>query len=230
MVKSGSWEGFERFSKAASKLETVSLSYRYDLIDSDFPNDLKAFLLALEGKFGGTRYPKGPSGRGDNYLSAVAPAVGIVVSFIVVPLIRKYLDGIFNVDALKELGESHRDAINSWFSELEKELDMIVAITNNLLKEHPEALICRRQRTDLVLRTDLGDIKLSVALTRHHSEEIRAMIPHSIVRALRYLAENHAKGNNLGDFTLRYDHNEKKWFMHVTNVIDFLMQIESQTF
>jgi len=48
MVKSGSWEGFERDSKVASKLETVSLGYRYDLIDPDSPNDLKVFLLALE--------------------------------------------------------------------------------------------------------------------------------------------------------------------------------------
>lgn len=221
MVKSGSWEGFERDSKVASKLETVSLGYRYDLIDPDSPNDLKVFLLALEEKFGGTRSPNGPSGRGDNYLSEVVPAVGIVVSFIVVPLIRKYLDGLFSGDALKELGERQHDAINLWFSKLEKELDMIVAITNDLLKEYPEALICRRQKTDLILKTDLGDIKLIVPLTRYHSKEIRAMVPGSIVRAIRYLAKNHAKDDNLGEFTLRYDHKEEKWFMHVTNVIDF---------
>jgi hypothetical protein len=221
MAKLGSWEGFERYSKVASKLEAVSLGYRYDLIDPDSPNDLKAFLLAIEEKLGGSRYPNGPRGRGDNYLSAVAPAVEIGASFIVVPLIRKYLDGFFNGDVLKELGESHRNAINSWFSKLEKELDIVVATTNNLLKEYPEALICRRQRTDLILKTDLGDIKLSVALTRYHSEEIRAMIPSSIVRAVRYLAENYAKGNNFGDFTLYYDHDEKKWFMRATNVIDF---------
>ncbi|MBD2328963.1 hypothetical protein [Alkalinema sp. FACHB-956] len=219
MKKSYSWEGFESWKKGESKLETISLLYSYDLGDADAPSDVRDFLIALEERFGGSTYPVIRL-SGDNYLSVVTPSVGILVSFIVAPLVRKYLDGFFNGDGLKELGETHREEITLWFSKLEQELDVVVAATNDLLQEYPETLICRRQRTDLILETNLGESKLSIALNRHHSQEIRAAIPSSIVNAIKYLIENPPEGH-LGNFTLHYDSSKKKWLIHVTNVIDF---------
>ncbi len=173
MRSSSSWEGFNRPSKAESKLETVSLFYGYDLLDPDFPDDVKHFLLSLEDKLGGTRAPI-IRGSGSNFLSPVTPAIGLAVSFVVAPFVRKYLDGLLKGDALKELGESHREEVASWFFKLEKELATIVAVTNDLLKDYPNAVVCRHQRTDLILEVDLDSSKLSIPLNKYDSDEARA--------------------------------------------------------
>ncbi|MBW4439642.1 MAG: hypothetical protein KME10_00125 [Plectolyngbya sp. WJT66-NPBG17] len=117
MTSSNSWKGFNRWSKAESKLETISLRYSYDLLDPDYPSDVKHFLLSLEDKLGGNRYPI-IRGSSSNFLSPVTPAIGLAISFVVAPFIRKYLDGLLKGDALKELGESHREEVASWFSKL----------------------------------------------------------------------------------------------------------------
>jgi hypothetical protein len=96
---------------------------------------------------------------------------------------------------------------------------MVVAVTNDLLKEYPETLTCRRQRTGLILETNLGESRLSIVLDRHHSQEVRAAIPVSIVNAIKYLIKNPTE-EHLGNFTLHYDSGKKKWLIHVTNVID----------
>ena len=217
MRSSSSWEEFNRPSKAESKLETISLFYSYDLLDPDFPDDVKHFLLSLEDRLGGTRCPI-IRGSGSNFLSQVTPAIGLAVSFVVAPFIRKYLDGLLKGDALKELGESHREEVASWFFKLEKELAIIVAVTNDLLKDYPNAVVCRHQKTDLILKVDLGSNQLSVALSRYHSDEVRAMIPASIVKAVKYIIENSVE-KNLGDFSLQYDSQSKEWCMHVTTLI-----------
>lgn len=217
MKNSGSWEEFDLSSRVDSKLETISLSYIYDLLVPDFPDDVKHFLLSLEDKLGGARYSV-IRGSGSDFLSPVTPAIGLVVSLVAAPFIRKYLDGLLNGDALKNLGETHHEGIALWFSKLEKEFATIVEVTNDLLKDYPDAVVCRRQKTDLVLRVDLGSNKLSVALNRGHSNEARAKIPSSIVRAVKYIVENPV-GENLGDFTLRYDSLAQEWRMHVTTLI-----------
>ncbi|MBD2081394.1 hypothetical protein [Leptolyngbya sp. FACHB-17] len=217
MKSSSSWEGFNRPSRAESKLETISLLYSYDLLDPDFPDEVKHFLLSLEEKLGGTRCPI-VRGSGSNFLSPVTPAIGLVVSFVIAPFIRKYLDGLLNGDALKEIGESHREEIASWFFKLEKELTTIVAVTNGLLKDYPHAVVCRHQKTDLILKVDLGNNQLSIALNKYHSDEARAMIPSSIVKAVKYIVENQLKGS-LGDFSLQYNFQSKEWCMHVTTLI-----------
>ncbi|MBO1059101.1 MAG: hypothetical protein HEQ27_22380 [Dolichospermum sp. JUN01] len=79
MKSSGSWEGFNRPNKVESKLQTISLLYSYDLLDPDSPDEVKYFLLSLEEKFGGTRYPI-IRGSGSNFLSPVTPAIGLVRS------------------------------------------------------------------------------------------------------------------------------------------------------
>jgi hypothetical protein len=219
MKKSYSSEDFESWKKGESKLETISLLYSHHLGNADAPGDVRDFLIALDKRFGGSTFPV-LQGSGSSYLaSVVTPNVGILVSFIVAPLVRKYLDGLFNGDALKELGEDHRKEIKLWFSKLEQELDMVVAVTNDLLKEYPETLTCRRQRTDLILETNLGKSRLSIILNKHHSQEIRAAIPGSIVNAIKYLIENPAE-EHVANFTLRYDSDEKKWLIHATNVIN----------
>lgn len=218
MRSSSFWEEFNRPSKAESKLETVSLFYGHDLLNPDFPDDVKHFLLSLEDKLGGTRCITIGS-SGSNFLSPVTPAIWLAVSFVVAPLIRKYLDGLLKGDALKELGESHREEVASWFFKLEKELGTIVAVTNDLLKDYPNAVMCRHQKTDLILKVDLGNNKLSVALNRHHSDEARAMIPSSIIKAVKYIVENEVEGS-LGDFSLQYDSQSKGWCMHVTTSIE----------
>jgi hypothetical protein len=217
MKSSGSWEGFNRPNKVESKLQTISLLYSYDLLDPDSPDEVKYFLLSLEEKFGGTRYPI-IRGSGSNFLSPVTPAIGLVISFVVAPFIRKYLDGLLNGDALKELGESHNQEITSWFFKLEKELVTIVAVTNDLLKDYPNAVVCRHQETDLILKVDLGHNKLSISLNKYHSYEARAMIPGSIVKAVKYIVENQVEGS-LGDFSLQYNSQSKEWCMHVTKLI-----------
>lgn len=217
MKSSNSWEGFNRPSGVESKLETVSLLYSYDLLDPDSPDDVKHFLLSLEDKFGGTRCPI-IRGSGGDFLTPVTPAIELVVSFVVVPFIRKYLDGLLNGDALKEVGKSHREEVASWFLKLEKELATIVTVTNDLLKDYPNAVVCRQQKTDLVLKVDLGSDELSLALNRYHSDEARAMIPGSIVKAVKYIVENQIEGN-LGDFSLQYNFQSKDWCMHVTTLI-----------
>ncbi|WP_250121358.1 hypothetical protein [Chroococcidiopsis sp. CCMEE 29] len=174
-------------------------------------------MLSLEDRLGGTRCPI-IRGSGSNFLSPVTPAIGLAVSIVVAPFIRKYLDGLLKGDALKELGESHREEVASWFFKLEKELATIVAVTNDLLKDYPNAVVCHHQKTDLTLEVDLGSNKLSVTLNRYHSDEARAMIPGSIVKAVKYIAENQVEGS-LGDFSLQYDSQSKEWCMHVTKLI-----------
>lgn len=217
MKSSNSWQGFDIRNRVNSKLETISLLYSYNLIDSDFPDEVKYFLLSLEEKLGGNRYPI-VSGRGDNFLSPVTPAIGLAVSFVVAPFIRKYLDGLLNGDALKEAGISHREEIASWFPKLEKDLATIIAITNDLLKDYPNAIVCRRQKTELMLKVDLGSNQLRVALSRYHSDEVRAMIPGNIVKAVKYIVENQLE-ENLGDFRLQYNYQSKEWCMHVTSLV-----------
>ncbi len=221
-MKSYQSEDFESWKTGESKLETISLGYVHNLGDADSPSDVREFLTAIDERFGGSTVPvlQGSGGSSDNFLSVLTPNVTIVISFIVFPLLRKYLDGLFNGDALKQLGEDHRKEINLWFSKLEQELDMVVAVTNDLLKEYPETLTCRRQRTDLILETNLGESRLSIILSRYHSKEVRAAIPGSIVDAVKYLIENRTE-EHLGNFTLHYDSDKKKWLVHVTNVINF---------
>jgi len=214
MKSSNSWE---RVNKSESKLETISLFYSYDLLDPDFPDDVKHFLLSLEDKLGGTRSPI-IRGSGSNFLLPVTPAIGLAISFVVVPFIRKYLDGFLKGDALKELGESHREEVESWFFKLEKELAIIVAVTNDLLKDYPYTVVCRRKKTDLILKVNLGSNQLSLTLNKYHSDEARAMIPASIVKAVKYIIENPVE-RNLGDFSLQYDSQSKEWCMHVTTFI-----------
>jgi hypothetical protein len=212
MRSSSSWESV---SKVESKLETISLFYSYD--NHDFPDDVKYFLLSLEDKFGGTRGPI-IQGSGSDFLSPVTPVIELAVSFVVVPFIKKYLDGFLNGDALKELGESHREEVASWFFKLEKELTTIVSVTNDLLKDYPNAVVCRHQKTDLILEVDLGSNKLSLALTRYDCDEARAMIPGSIVKAVKHIVENEVE-ESLGNFSLQYDYEAKEWCMHVTRLI-----------
>lgn len=220
MKKSYSWEDFERWKKGESKLETISLLYSHYLDDADSQIDARDFLIVLNERFGGSCYPVFQGSGDTTCLPAVTPAIGIIVSFIVAPLIRKYLDGFLSGDEIKALGENNREEISLWFSKLEQELDILAAVTNDLLKEYPKAFICRRQRTNLILETNLGKSKLSIALSKDHSQEARAAIPSSIVNAIKYLAENPTDGN-LGDFILRYDSGKNKWLIYVTNVIDF---------
>jgi hypothetical protein len=217
MISSISWEGFNRVSKAESKLETISLLYGYDLCYADFPDDVKHFLLSLEDRLGGTRAPI-IQGSGSNFLSLVTPAIELAVSFVVAPFIRKYLDGLLDADALKELGESHREGFTSWFFNLEKELSTIVAVSNDLLKEYPNAVVCRHQKTDLLLKVDLGSNKLRIALNRYDGDEAIAKIPDSIVKAVKHIIQNKVEGS-LGDFSLQYDYEAKEWCMNVTTLI-----------
>jgi hypothetical protein len=90
MKKSYSSKDFELCKKGESKLETISLTYSHDLDGADAPSDVRDFLIALDERFGGSTVPV-LQGSGNNYLSVVTPSVGILVSFIVAPLVRKYL-------------------------------------------------------------------------------------------------------------------------------------------
>jgi len=217
MKSSKSWDEFNRPDGGESNLKTISLLYFYDLLAPDFPDDVDDFLLALEDKLGGTNASKTPSGSGGSS-HLLDPSVWLLASFVVVPLIKKYLDGLLNGDALKGLGEGHRKEIESWFLKLEKDLGTIVLVTNDLLKDYPNAVVCRQQKTDLVLRVDLGCNKLNITLNKNHSDESRAMIPGSIVKAVKHIVEDQTEGN-LGDFSLQYDPRSKEWCMYVTTLI-----------
>ncbi|MBD1845153.1 hypothetical protein H6F89_17440 [Cyanobacteria bacterium FACHB-63] len=180
-------------------------------------DDSKQFLLSLEDRLGGERTLLA-KGSGDIFLSPVSPAIGLVASFVVAPLIRKYLDGLLDGDALEELGESHREEVASWFFKLEEDITTIVAVTDDLLKDYPNAFVCRRQQTDLVLTVDLGSSKLGIVLNKYHPDEARETLPNSIVKAVKYIVENQVEGS-LGDFSLQYDSQSEEWYMHVTMLI-----------
>jgi len=171
----------------------------------------------LEDKFGGKRCPV-ISGSGSQFLPPVTPAIEIVVSFVAIPFIRKYLDGVLNGEALKELGEKHRETISSWFSKLENELETVVTVTNDLLKDYPKAVVCRRQETDFILEVDLDTKKLRAVLNKNHSTEARVKLPGSIVKAVRYIVENQTD-QYLEEFKLHFDFQSKEWDLYATTPI-----------
>ncbi len=69
-----------------------------------------------------------------------------------------------------------------------------------------------------MLEVDLDSSKLSITLNRYDSDEARAMIPSSVVKAVKYILENQVEGS-LGDFNLRYDSLSREWYMYVTTLL-----------
>ncbi|URD51261.1 hypothetical protein [Chroococcidiopsis sp. CCNUC1] len=189
-------------------MEFLQIEYVYQHSEEQ---DLEAFLTELQNEVGGERSPYYSRGGAIDLVAFF----GVVVAFVIAPTLQsaaqKYLEGLLNLDELKNLGEGHRKQIFRWFQEIETRVYRLIRTIQAKQFLISRTFTFQQKEEALVLEvpTKFGTIYV-VLNHKHISPTLLENLPRGIVAAIRYLHENSLLEEGIA-FQLYFDVASQEW-------------------
>lgn len=184
-------------------MEVIELEYVYCQREEQA---IEALLRKLQHEVGGNRRPYATRGGGIDLVTFLE----IAISFTAGPVLSKYFEGLFNAEALKQLGERHRQQISEWFLKLESDSSLLLRTVQYLLDIERIPLSFEEERA-FAIKIKLGRCDLYVVLN-HVTRTPRLLLnlPKGIIKAIRFLAEKGVPEDAVV-FQLYFDKISQEW-------------------
>lgn len=170
------------------QMQTLYVQYDYRRAEEA---SLREVLEVFESEVGGERRPYEWRAGAIDLLTFLQIGLGFVVGVAIKPVIGEYFKGLFKADQLKEAGEKHREALDSWFSQLLGDLKKLLRPIGIYVKNgFPRFTAFNIKEMALALFIPVGDRVFYVVLNNTGmTEGLLATLPSGIIRMLRFAAE-----------------------------------------
>ena len=188
-------------------METIDFSYSY--YESD-ETRLEQYLSSLENELGGTRNPLVVRAGAIDLVTILEVVVSFIATAALQPILEKYFEGLFNADAIKGLGEHHREQILIWLNKLRSEIETSLKAMKFLSDIHVKSNSLGNEEA-VALIINIGHIPLFIVLNHNViTPNLLLSLPQGIVNAIKYIAENQLPEDS-HVLQLYFDRFSEKW-------------------
>jgi len=170
-----------------SSLQVTQIEYVYGKYEEA---NLLPILKMLETEIGGKRKPYGMRGGAIDLVTFLEIVISFVAGVAIRPVISKYFEGFFNADALKKLGEKHRQQIINWSTKLQDDIEIIIKAFERAYKT-TVPITFQGKPEAVAICIHLGLSSFHIVLNHENvSPKLMRNLPKGVILALRYLAES----------------------------------------
>ena len=141
---------------------SLSLSYSYSYADE---KEVEPLFAQIEKELGGVRTPYETRFGTVDIVALVTITTSFLAGAAFHVLVNKYLEGFLNAERVVKLGESHRQKIEEWLSEVKMEFDRAGNSLEPLHNCHTIGVLGNEEAT--LLAVPLGDKMLLHVVLNH---------------------------------------------------------------
>lgn len=212
-------------------IENTWITYSYRKSEE---TDLEVLINHFENSVGGMRNPYGMRAGAIDLVTIFEIVIPFTTGVAVTPILKKYFEGLFNADKLKNLGEIHRNEIAGFYNKVRSNLKQIVSPIINSPGTIFPSYTFQGVEKSAALRVEFGGIECFVVLNNASMNEgLINKIPEAVTSVIHMLMD-YGLPEETHVLQLFYDREKSNWrylFMPTTrgfgNYIDRYVDLQT---